>query len=37
MGLPESVLTKTTLMKSLAEALWCCPDHVLLKTNTDNR
>ena len=29
---PGSVLT--TLIKSPIEALWCCPDRVLVKTST---
>jgi len=33
---PESVLIRKTLMKSPADALWCCPDRVLVKTSTDN-
>ena len=30
---PGSVLIKTMFMKSPAEALRCCPDHVLVKTS----
>ena len=28
-SVPGSVLIKATLMKSPAEAFWCCPDRVL--------
>ena len=31
LSVPGSVLIKTTIIKSLAEAFWCCPDRVLVK------